>query len=92
MTNKIQTVFKEDIEIGDKIMYIYTASGITRICFGKVLDITYKEVKYYRGKQPHLHVHKVYESNGSSGDQCDVKVVLTSPTAFKCEQPLPFLE
>ncbi len=88
----IKTVFKEEIEIGDKIMYIYNASGITRICFGEVLDIKYKELKCYGEDMPHLHVLKTFEIKDGIHHACDVKVILTSPTAFKCNQPLPFLE
>jgi hypothetical protein len=90
---KIKTVFKEEIVAGDKIMYIYKASGITHICFGEVLDIEYKNVKCVTGEQPHLHVHKVGEMwDGRRFESCDKKVILTSPLAFKCNQPLPFLE
>jgi hypothetical protein len=92
MKLKIKTVFDEEIEVGDKIMYIYKGSGITRVCFGEVLEIEYKELACYREKQPHLHVRKTYELINGTRHKCDVKVILTSPTAFKCNQLLPFLE
>lgn len=87
---KLKTVFGEEIEIGDKIMYIYKGSGIMHICFGEVLDIEYKEMRLYREKMPHLHVHKTYEIRDYSHRKCDTKVILTSPTAFKCGAPLEY--
>jgi len=92
MKLKIKTVFDEDINVGDKIMYIYTASGITRVCFGEVVKIEYKEMACYEDKQPHLHVLKTYEIVNGTRHKFDVKVILKSPTAFKCNQELPFLE
>lgn len=88
---KLKTVFKEEINAGDKLMYTYKSQGITHICFGEVLGIEYKEVKYMNGKQPILHLHKTYEIiDGRRRQDCDVKVRLTNPLAFKCGQELPY--
>jgi len=90
---KIKTVFKEEIEIGDKIMYIYKAAGVTHICFGEVLNVGYKKVQFHKQEQPYLQVRKTYEiKDGRLNEPCDRKVTLTSPLAFKCNQNLPFLQ
>jgi len=88
----LKTVFKEEIKVGDKIMYIYKSSGMMYTCFGEVLEIEYKDIKFHRGKMPHLHVHKTYEIRERTHTKCDKKVILTSPHAFKCNEVLKYPE
>jgi hypothetical protein len=84
----LKTVFGEEIKVDDEIMYIYKKYGDLAICFGKVLEIEHREVRYFPRGQTRLHVHKTYEIFGEETEVLDMNVILTNPTAFKCGVPI----
>lgn len=86
----MKTVFGEEIEIGDEIMYIYKSMGIDLICFGTVFDIEVKE-GFGSVQRERLHVQKTYEIDTNiiqRSKTIDKNVILTNPMAFKCNQEL----
>ncbi len=87
----IKTVFGEEVKVGDEIMYIYQNYDDMLSCFGKVFKLESKEVQFFNVPQPVLHVHKTFEiRNGRTSKKCDVNVILTNPTIFKCGKPIKY--
>lgn len=81
----MKTVFDEEIEVNDEIMYINNSAGINYICFGKVIEIQYID------KAERLKVNKTHEILYGKWDtlrEVNKKVILTSPIAFKCNKML----
>ena len=81
----MKTVFNEDINIEDEVMYIYKAYGVDVICFGKVLDIE------NIGENERLKVQKTHEilyGKWETLKEVNKVVRLTNPIIFKCNKTL----
>lgn len=86
----MKTVFGEEIEVDDKIMYIYKGThGSLVISFGEVTKIEYKKRYSHADPVPEMHVHKTYEISHES-KVCDKNIILRNPTIFKCGQELKY--
>ena len=81
-------IFGNELKVGDKIVYIVNDHGHTILNWAEIVDITWKESRWYHNGMPFSIKCRKYGERGGFGGEFKSTVFLTSPTVLVVGQSI----